>query len=45
MGNIDGLPVGISIFGRAWTEPLLLEIAYSFEQGTNHRMTPKYLND
>ena len=45
MGNIDGLPVGISIFGRAWTESLLLEIAYSFEQGTNHRMTPKYLND
>jgi len=45
MGNIDGLPVGLSIFGRAWTEPLLLEIAYSFEQGTHHRMTPGYLKN
>jgi len=45
MGNIDGLPVGLSIFGRAWTESLLLEIAYSFEQGTKHRMTPEYLNN
>jgi amidase len=42
MGQIDGLPVGISIFGRAWSESTLLEIAYSYEQGTKHRMTPKY---
>ena len=43
MGNIDGLPVGISIFGRAWSEPVLLEIAYAYEQGTRHRMSPEYL--
>ena len=43
MGHIDGLPVGLSIFGRPWSEPLLLEIAYSFEQGNNHRITPKFL--
>ena len=42
MGQLDGLPVNISIFGKAWTEPVLLEIAYSFEQGTKHRMTPEY---
>jgi amidase len=42
MGVIDDLPVGITFFGRAWNEPLLLEIAYSYEQGTNHRKTPKY---
>jgi amidase len=42
MGQLDGLPVNISIFGRAWTEPVLLEIAYGFEQGTKHRMTPEY---
>ncbi len=44
MGEIDGLPVGLSIFGRAWSEPVLLEIAYNYEQGTKHRKTPKYLN-
>ena len=42
MGFIDGLPVGLSIFGRAWTEPLLLEIAYSYEQGTMHRKAPEF---
>jgi len=44
MGEIDGLPVGVSIFGRPWSEPILLEIAYSYEQGTHYRTTPKYLN-
>ena len=44
MGQINGLPVGLSIFGRAWSEPLLLEIAYSYEQGTNKRFTPKYIH-
>lgn len=42
MGFIHGLPVGISFFGRAWSEPLLIEIAYSYEQGTNHRRAPKF---
>ncbi len=43
MGFIEGLPVGISFFGRAWSEPLLLEIAYSYEQGTKHRKAPRFL--
>jgi amidase len=42
MGFIDELPVGVSFFGRAWTEPLLLEIAYGFEHGTKHRRAPKF---
>jgi amidase len=42
MGTIDDLPVGITFFGRAWSEPLLLEIAYSYEQGTKHRKIPNY---
>jgi amidase len=42
MGFIDKLPVGVTFFGRAWSEPLLLEIAYSYEQGTKHRKAPKY---
>ncbi len=44
MGNIDGLPIGLSIFGRPWTEPLLLEIAYAYEQGTHHRISPEFKN-
>ncbi|MFN2396198.1 MAG: amidase [Bacteroidales bacterium] len=43
MGFVDDLPVGISIFGRAWSEPVLLEIAYAYEQGTNHRRIPEFL--
>lgn len=44
MGFIEGLPVGISFFGRAWSEPLLLEIAYAYEQGTKHRKAPQFLS-
>lgn len=43
MGFIDELPVGISFFGKAWSEPTLLEIAYSFEQATKHRKAPTYI--
>lgn len=42
MGNIDGLPVGISFFGRAWSEPVLISIAYAFEQKTNARIVPNF---
>ncbi len=43
MGFISNLPVGITFFGRAWSEPLLIEIAYSYEQGTLHRKVPGFL--
>jgi amidase len=43
MGFVDDLPVGVTFFGKAWNEPLLLEIAYSYEQGTKHRKAPKYI--
>jgi amidase len=42
MGFIDGLPVGVSFFGAAWSEPKLFEIAYSFEQGTKVRVAPEF---
>jgi amidase len=40
MGFVDGLPVGISFYGRAWSEGLLLEIGYGFEQATKVRKPP-----
>jgi amidase len=42
-GYVFGLPVGISFFGRAWSEPVLLRIAYAFEQATQHRHAPRFL--
>jgi len=45
MGFIDELPVGISFFGRAWSEPVLLEIAYNYEQGTKYRKAPGFLKE
>jgi amidase len=42
-GFLSGLPVGISFFGRAWSEPTLIKIAYSFEQATKARQAPKFL--
>jgi amidase len=42
-GFIFGLPVGVSFFGRAWSEPTLIKIAYSFEQASKIRTKPKFL--
>jgi len=42
MGYVGGLPVGISFFGRAWSEPTLIKLAYSYEQATKHRRPPAF---
>src|SRR5262249_50647870 len=39
-GYERGLPVGISFFGRAWSEATLIKLAYAFEQATRHRKPP-----
>jgi amidase len=42
-GYVYGLPVGISFFGRAFTEAKLIRIAYAYEQATKHRQPPRLL--
>jgi amidase len=39
----DELPVGVNLIGRRWSEPTLLKLAYSFEQGTRARHAPRFL--
>jgi amidase len=41
-GFVSGLPCGISFFGRAFSEPLLLKLAFAYEQATKHRRPPRY---
>lgn len=43
VGFVFGLPVGISFFGKAYSEPTLIKLAYSFEQATRHRRAPQFL--
>ena len=42
MGFVRGLPVGLSFFGRAWSEPTLIKLAYAYEQATKHRRPPTF---
>jgi amidase len=42
-GFIHGLPVGISFFGRAWSEARLIGLAYAFEQESHVRRPPRML--
>ena len=43
VGEVYGLPVGISFMGRAWSETRLVALAYTFEQATKHRRGPRFL--
>ena len=43
MGFVHGLPVGISFFAGAYSEPTLIKLAYAYEQAAPHRRAPEFL--
>ena len=43
MGYVMGLPAGVSFFGRAWSEGVLIKAAYGFEQAPRVRRPPRFL--
>jgi amidase len=42
-GFVFGLPVGLSFFGRAWSESTLIKLAFAYEQATKFRKPPQFL--
>jgi amidase len=42
-GFVSGMPVGISFFGRAYSEPVLLKLAFAYEEGTKVRKRPEFM--
>lgn len=42
-GMIDGIPAGMLFFGRAFSEPAIIKLAYAYEQLTKARQTPKFI--
>jgi amidase len=43
MGNVRGMPVGLSFMGPKWSDALILSLGYAFEQASQKRLDPRFL--
>ena len=43
MGQVRGLPVGLSFMGPKWSDGLILSLGYAYEQASNKLMAPRFL--
>jgi amidase len=43
VGYVHGLPVGMSFIGAAWSEPVLIKLAFGYEQAARPRVAPRFL--
>jgi amidase len=43
MGDVKGLPVGLSFVGAKWSDALILSLGYDYEQASQKRKEPRYL--
>jgi Asp-tRNA(Asn)/Glu-tRNA(Gln) amidotransferase A subunit family amidase len=41
--SYESLPSGVQLIGRPWSEPILIQVAYAYEQATQHRVPPSTL--
>jgi amidase len=44
MGNLRGLPVGLSFIGPKWSDGLILSIGHAYEQASQKRIAPRFLD-
>jgi amidase len=43
MGQIRGLPVGLSFIGPQWSDALILSLGYAYEQASQRRIEPRLI--
>jgi amidase len=43
MGNVKGLPVGLSFMGPKWSDALILSLGYAYEQASQKRIDPRFV--
>jgi len=43
MGQVRGLPVGLSFIGARWDDARILALGYAYEQASHRRVEPRFI--